>query len=109
MIIGVLREKLVDETRVAVTPAIVKTYVKFGFEVLIESNAGIKSHIKNEDYKSSGGTIVELDKLLNKSNIILSVNIPCEKEIGNIKEGTLLVSFMQTTKEIETVKLLQNK
>tara|TARA_Y100001970_G_scaffold221441_1_gene272159 strand:+ start:2850 stop:3977 length:1128 start_codon:yes stop_codon:yes gene_type:complete len=109
MIIGVLKEKLDNETRVAINPAMVKSYIKFGFDVYIESDAGLKSQIEDKDYTESGAKIVQIDELLSKSNILLSVNPPSKDDINKIKEGTLLISFIQTTKEIEVVKSLKDK
>ncbi len=41
MIIGVLKESRPGETRVAATPATVAELVKLGYEVVVESGAGL--------------------------------------------------------------------
>ena len=45
MIIGSTKETINNECRVALTPAMVKSYIKFGFKVVIESNLGQKSSL----------------------------------------------------------------
>jgi len=110
MIIGSTKETINNECRVALTPAMVKSYIKFGFKVVIESNLGQKSFISNEDYQTAGAEILSSDlEVFQKSNILINVNPPSDEQIGNIKEGTLLISFLQTTKETKTVQKLAEK
>ena len=110
MIIGVPKETINNETRVATTPSAVKLLSKFGFNVLIENNAGLLSNISDEEYKTSGAKIAsDISEIYQQSNIILKVNPPTLDEIDLMKEGVLLVSFIQTTKEIEVVKKLKGK
>ena len=110
MIIGIPKESAQNESRSAITPAVVKSYIKFGFNVSIESGAGALSHITDNDLKEAGAEILDNSSdLYQKSNIIIKVNPPTLEEIDNIKEGSMLISFMQTTKETDIVKKLQSK
>ena len=47
MILGIPREILKNETRVAVIPATVKQFVAAGFDVMVESGAGKASQISD--------------------------------------------------------------
>ena len=110
MIIGIPKELNKDETRSAITAGTVKSYIKFGFSVMVESGAGSLSHISDDELKEAGAEIVSsANDIFQKTNIIVKVNSPSDQEIDSMKEGSLLVSFMQTTKEIETVKKLKSK
>ena len=113
MIIGVPKELMEGENRVAAIPATVKEYIKKGMEVCVESGAGNGSFISDEEYKNSGAQIVSKDELYQKSDIIIKVNSPIINdsinECDNIKEGSTFVSFLQTTRELNTVKQLQSK
>ncbi|SVE18001.1 uncharacterized protein METZ01_LOCUS470855, partial [marine metagenome] len=72
--------------------------------------AGASSHISDDMLKESGAQIVlTATDIYQQSNIILKVNHPTSEEIDLMKEGSMLVSFMQTTKEKEVVKKLQSK
>ena len=110
MIIGIPKELTQDETRSAITVGTVKSYVKFGFNVMVEAGAGALSHVSDDMLKDVGAEIVpSANDIFQKANIVVKVNSPSDQEIDSMKEGTLLVSFMQTTKETETVKKLQSK
>tara|TARA_Y100000996_G_scaffold338385_1_gene275215 strand:- start:627 stop:1757 length:1131 start_codon:yes stop_codon:yes gene_type:complete len=110
MIIGIPKELNQNETRSAINVGTVKSYIKFGFKVIAESGAAELSHISDTELKDAGVEIVSsANDVYKKSDIIIKVNSPADSEIDSMKEGTLLVSFIQTTKEIETVKKLQSK
>ena len=110
MIIGIPKELDQNESRSAITPAIVKSYIKFGFEVIVESNAGLLSHISDDMLKESGAKIVSSSSdIYQTANIIIKVNPPTSEEIDQIKEGDMVISFIQTTKEKDVVKKLQSK
>tara|TARA_Y100001970_G_scaffold40960_1_gene50515 strand:- start:1278 stop:2408 length:1131 start_codon:yes stop_codon:yes gene_type:complete len=110
MIIGIPKELTENETRTAITSGTVKSYIKFGFQVVVETGAGMLSHISDDELKEAGAEIMpNASDVYQKSNIIIKVNSPSNQEIDLMKEGSLIVSFIQTTKEIETVKKLQSK
>ena len=58
MIIGILKELQEHESRVSVTPEMVKKIIKTEHSILVESGAGIKSFISDSEYEESGATIV---------------------------------------------------
>ena len=64
-----------SEPRVSVVPNSIPKLVKMGFEVVIESNAGLKSGYSNSDYESKGGLIVSTEDVLN-SDVVTSIGIP---------------------------------
>jgi NAD(P) transhydrogenase subunit alpha len=57
MEIAVLKESKPGENRVALTPDVVKTLVKKGYQVCIESGAGDNSYFSDMDYMSVGAEI----------------------------------------------------
>ena len=59
MILGVPKEIIDNEARVAVIPATVKQFVSAGFTVKIESNAGVDSQISDSDFKEVGAEIID--------------------------------------------------
>ena len=110
MILGIPKETMNNETRVAVIPATVKQFVAAGFEVKIESNAGKKSQISDSDYKDAGADILlSSEEVFKTSDMILKVNSPSNQELQMIKNDSSYISFFQTMKEIDKVKVLQNK
>ena len=110
MKLGIPKEILNNETRVAAIPLTIKQYINAGFEVLVETGAGTKSLISDNDYINAGAKIVDssTDLFLN-SDMILKVNSPTDDEINKIKDGSIFISFFQTMKEIDKVKHFKNK
>ncbi len=110
MNVAILKETLPGENRVAAIPATVKEMVKSSMKVLVESGAGENSHISNDEYKNAGAEIVsDRANLLANTDLILKV-APAElDEIDMMKDGTVYVSFFQTTIQTEHVKKLVNK
>ena len=110
MKLGIPKEILTNETRVAAIPLTIKQYINAGFEVLVETGAGTKSLISDNDYINAGAKIVDssTDLFLN-SDMILKVNSPTDDEINKIKDGSIFISFFQTMKEIDKVKHFKNK
>jgi NAD(P) transhydrogenase subunit alpha len=93
MIIGIPKESLEGENRVAATPNSVVQLRKLGFDVEIESRAGDKASFTDEMYIASGAGIVNNEKIWS-ADIIYKVNAPTTQEISKIKEGAALVSFV---------------
>jgi len=94
MKIGVLKETRPGEKRVAVTPKIVKDFISKGFDVLVESNAGLASAFDNESYKKAGAQIVSKDDIFDKADIIVKINPLDDDEIKRLKKGQTVVSMV---------------
>ena len=110
MILGIPKEILENETRVAVIPATVKQYISAGFDVKIESGAGLKSQITDNDFKDAGAEILsDASSVFNSSDMILKVNSPTDDELAMIKDGSSYISFFQTMKETSKVSVLKDK
>ncbi len=110
MILGIPKEILENETRVAAIPATVKQYVSAGFDVKVESGAGAKSQILDNDYKEVGAEILsDAASVFSASDMILKVNSPTDEEMSMIKDGSSYISFFQTMKETSKVLTLKDK
>lgn len=109
MIIGIPKESIANETRVAATPNTVKQLKKLGFDVMVESSAGEKASFTDDAYSLAGANIVNNETVW-QSNLIYKVNPPNDEEIAKIKEGATLVSFLYPAQNPELVaKLSGNK
>ena len=110
MIVGVLKEVLDGENRVAVTPQTVKDLLKSGLEVHIQAGAGESSFITDSDYENSGAKIVaDASSILSNSDLTIKVATATLDEIDQLKNGSAYISFIQTTRETEAVKKLTQK
>lgn len=93
MRIGVPKERLANETRVAATPKTVEQLLKLGFTVAIESDAGKLASFDDNAFTQAGATVVDGDNVWH-SDVILKVNAPTDDEIALLNPGTTLVSFI---------------
>ncbi|EBW2326042.1 Re/Si-specific NAD(P)(+) transhydrogenase subunit alpha [Salmonella enterica subsp. enterica serovar Agoueve] len=93
MRIGIPKERLPNETRVAATPKTVEQLLKLGFSVAIESGAGQLASFDDKAFAQAGADIVDGNAIW-QSEIILKVNAPEEVEIALLNPGTTLVSFI---------------
>ncbi|MGF1704878.1 Re/Si-specific NAD(P)(+) transhydrogenase subunit alpha [Enterovibrio baiacu] len=97
MQIGVPKEILAHETRVAATPKTVEQLLKMGFDVVVERDAGLLASFDNAAFEQAGAKVVDAESVW-QSDIIFKVNAPAEVEGNNefesLKEGATLVSFI---------------
>jgi alanine dehydrogenase len=94
MIIGVPREIKPNENRVGVVPSGVELLVKNGHRVLVETNAGVGSGFKDEDYVRVGGTIVNTPAdVYGEADMIVKVKEPIKPEYDLIRPGQVLFTY----------------
>ena len=108
MQIGIPKETLKNENRVAGTPESVEKLVKLGFSIVVESNAGASASFSNDLYKASGAEISKTKDVW-QSDIILKVNAPSDEEIELVKEGATLISFIGPAQNKELLSKLAAK
>ena len=107
MIIGIPKETLTTEQRVAFIPSSVDRLVKKGAEVIIETGLGSSIGITDEEYKKAGATIESnRQKLLSCADIILRLRKPPVEEISQLKKGSIHISFLDPFNEKALVQAL---
>ena len=94
MRIGVAREIKVDEYRVALTPAGALELINRGHEVLVETEAGGGSSFPDEAYERIGATIVAVEDVWARSELLLKVKEPIASEYGRLREGLVLFTYL---------------
>jgi NAD(P) transhydrogenase subunit alpha len=105
MILGVLKEILSGERRVAISPETAKKYVAMGIEVVVQSGAGEGSHISDKDFKDAGAKIGSKDNVL-QADAILKVQPPLDGELKGMKKGTFLISLLSPLENKEGIEKL---
>lgn len=108
MIIGVPREVLDGETRVAASPKSVEQLIKLGFDIKVENSAGALASFDDAAFEAAGAMLVAADEIW-QSDLILKVNAPTDSEIEAIKEGATLVSFIWPAQNPELMEKLTTK
>ena len=94
MKISILKEEHPDETRVAISPDMVKKYVSLGFDVSVQKDAGHSSHFSDEALANAGATIcADLSATIADADIILSVRTPEASKLAGAKEGAVVIGL----------------
>lgn len=118
MQIGIPKEILFEENRVAAIPETVEKLIEIGFRVSVETSAGEGVLIGDEEYRIAGATIVsDTERLFAESDIVLKVEQPAynerleQHEVNMLRNETVLISFLNTAlpKNNEVVKRLCDK
>jgi len=108
--IGIPRETYEGEKRVASVPDVIGKLIKLGFEVAVESGAGEAANFSDDTYRAAGAEIVPgAAALWASSDIVFKVRAPSVQEIGLMKEGATLVSFIWPAQNPELLKQLASK
>src|SRR5919201_533264 len=91
MKIGVVRETTPGERRVALVPETVARLAKSGNEVVVERSAGEASSFPDRMYTEAGAAIGDAWA----AELVLKVARPSDDEIARLREGALLIAFLQ--------------
>ncbi len=106
-VIGVPKETAAGEKRVATVPEVVEKLIKLGFKVAVQSGAGDAANFSDEVYRAAGAEIVDsAAKLWAGSDIVFKVRGPSAEEVGLMREGGTLVSFIWPAQNPELMKQL---
>lgn len=114
MQVGVPRERLAGDTRVAASPSSVEQLIKLGFDVVIETQAGALASFDDAAYAAAGAKLVSSEEAW-KSELILKVNAPIVDsengidEIALLQEGATLVSFIWPAQNPQLMEQLSSK
>lgn len=93
MRIGVPKESVAGETRVAVTPETAKKLKAQGHSVLVQSGAGVAASVTDEAYTAAGCEIVDAATALS-AELVLKVRSPQPAELAQIGAGHALVGML---------------
>ena len=110
MIIGIPREIYPGEKRVATVPEVVEKLGKLGFKVQIESGAGDAANCSDDTYRAAGAEVVgDAATLWSTSDIVFKVRGPTSDEVGLLREGGTLISFIWPAQNPELMQQLSAK
>jgi len=108
--IGVPKETYPGEKRVATVPDVVTKLIKLGFSVTVESGAGDAANFSDETYSAAGAQIApDAASLYAAADIVLKVRGPSPEEVGLLREGSTLISFIWPAQNPELMQQLAAK
>jgi len=108
--IAVTKETRAGETRVAATPETVKKLMGLGYNVTVETGAGLAASILDADYAAAGATIAPSGPAsLSAADIVLKVRGPSDAEIAALKSGAIVVALMNAYNDRPMIEALAAK
>lgn len=93
--IGVPKEIILHERRVAIVPNSVRTLVGYGHKVVVESGAGENARFADLDYSEAGAQISHDKETVFKSQVIVKIAPPTNEEIDMMHPDQMLISPLQ--------------
>lgn len=118
MLLGVPKEIMAQENRVAALPDNVVKYRELGFDVIVESNAGAGIYQYDDDYRKAGAEIAsDARTIYDKADVVLKVKEPLYDEqrgiheIDMLRAGQIIITFLHPAAPAnhEMVKKLRDK
>ena len=104
MLVAVPKEIRLGEKRVALVPDVISKFTKLGYEVVIESGAGIHAQATDKDYEAAGARIAS--EVIKDADVILSVQPLTPNQAANLKKGAVTISFLSPTTAVENIDAL---
>src|SRR2546426_4160708 len=106
MRVGVPRESAAGERRVALVPELVSRLVDGGFEILIEPGAGNAASFPDASYQEAGARL-EGDPY--QADAVVKVLAPSAEEAQSLREGQVLIGFLQPLTDKEGIERLTER
>ena len=109
MKIAIPKELRDGETRVAMSPDMVKKLVAMGLEVMIETGAGNRAMLLDDLYRKAGALIgANANETYSGADIVLKVRPPIRQdqgpdELAMIKSGALLIGLLEPLQNTDSV------
>lgn len=107
--IGIPKEILNNENRIALTPAGVHTLTSAGHEVFVQTSAGEGAGFPDEEYVEAGADIVQTAEEAWDNEMIMKVKEPLQEEYNFIKQEQIIFTYFHLASQPELTKILLEK
>src|SRR6202453_3873703 len=107
VVVGVLKETAANETRVSLIPEIATKLKGLGATVRIERGAGTAAHFADQAYGDA--ELGDAAAILASADVLLCVQPPAIDVVSHLKEGALVVGFMQAYARPDLVRALASR
>jgi len=108
MKLGIPKETVDGEARVATTPEIAKKIIAGGLEVLLERGAGVGSHFTDEAYEAVGVTLTDRAGALG-CDMVAKVRKPDADEASLMREGAIFIGYAETCDEDPVITAMHQR
>jgi len=105
--IGIVRESHPGERRVATTPEVASQLMKLGYGVVVQSGAGTEASFSDDAYRATGCEIAASARdIYDQCDIVFKVRAPEGDELGMLRSGQTLISFIWPAQNPDLLKTL---
>ena len=94
LVLGIPKERIRGERRLALTPEAVEQLTSYGFHILLESGAGLGINYSDNHYSEAGAEIVETPAEVYQADLILKILPPLPEEVALMRPKSTLLSFV---------------
>jgi alanine dehydrogenase len=95
LIVGVPREIMESEYRVAMTPVGVRELTNEGHAVLVEKSAGEGSSIPDDAFLRAGATLIDTaDEVWARADLVCKVKEPLGPELARMRAGQIVFTYL---------------
>jgi len=105
MRVGVPRETSVGERRVALIPEIVAKLVASGIQVVVETSAGEAASFSDEAFREAGAELGDPWS----AEVVAKVRMPSDEELDRLREGQVLIGFLQPLSNPQGIERLAGR
>jgi H+-translocating NAD(P) transhydrogenase subunit alpha len=105
MRVGVPRETAAGERRVALVPDAVVRLAQSGIDVVVEPDAGAAASFGDDEYRDAGGSVGSPWE----ADAIAKVQKPTVAEVERLREGQVLIGFLQPLTDKEGIERLVSR
>ena len=103
MRVAVPKEIRDGEKRVALVPDVINKLTRLGYEVVIESGAGVHSQATDDLYTAAGAT-VKSGNVISDADVVLSVTSLTPAQMKTLKKGAVTISFLSPVTGVDSIE-----
>ena len=102
-----MAESRTGERRVALVPDAVRYYQKRGWDLRVQTGAGVSASFLDRDFQEAGVAVSpDRDTLLDGAHVVLKVLPPSPEEVAALPRGSVLVCHLDPLGPTETIEAL---
>jgi NAD(P) transhydrogenase subunit alpha len=109
MLVGVVKELVPGERRVAVVPKTISALKKLGVQVGVERGAGLAAGFTDEEYTGAGASLLSRDELFQAAEIIAAVRVQGPEAFGKVCTGKVVVGLADPLTRGPTIPMLAER
>jgi NAD(P) transhydrogenase subunit alpha len=91
------------EKRVALVPDIINKLTKLGYDVVIESGAGVHAQATDDLFTAAGAT-VKSGNVIGDADVVLCVTSLTPAQISSLKKGAVTISFLSPVTAVDSIE-----